>query len=80
MTKTTMSAIAGFKILNDIESDLCHRQEYHLRDAIARFNCEGSATPVPAGYKDLALVVRIDQADQVSQNQSVLVTEARAGQ
>jgi len=63
MTETTMSAITGFKILDNIESDLGDGKEHHLRDAIAWFNREGSVAPVPAGDKNLALVVRIDQAN-----------------
>jgi hypothetical protein len=35
---------------------------------------------VPAGHHELALVVRIDQADQVAEHHAVFVTKARARQ
>jgi len=75
MAESAVTAIAVLKFLNYHESDLLDRHEYHLCDAFTRLDLVRLAAPVPTGNEDLALIVRIDQAGQVAQHQSVLMAE-----
>ena len=49
-----------------------------VRQPLHRLELEGSVAPIPAAHHQRPLVVRIDQPDQVAQNDPVLVAQARA--
>ncbi len=51
-----------------------------LRDALHRLNHKGCLTPVPAADHQLALVIGVNQTDQIAQHDAVFVAQARARQ
>jgi hypothetical protein len=77
-TKTAGATLAGFEIVHDGELRLHHRYKNHLCNAVAGFDGERVGAAVPYGHKNLTLVVRVDQADEVSKHDAVLVAESRA--
>ena len=74
------AAFALFKSFYDIEFGVDHRDDDHLRDALHRVEDEGRLAAVPAGNEELSLVVRVDQADQVAEHDTVFVAQAGARQ
>ena len=72
------TALAFVEALDQLEMRLHHRHQHQLRDALADGDLESGIAAVPAGDHQLALVVRVDQADQVAQHDAVLVAQARA--
>src|SRR5277367_5265055 len=67
------------EILDHLECHLHHRHDHHLRDPIAGIDGERLSTAIPGRDHQGALVVGIDQADQVAEHNAVLMTEARPG-
>lgn len=80
MTKATGAARRGTELVHHIKLHLHHRHKNHLRQPCARFDFKSFTTAVPAGNHDLALIVRVDQADQVTEHDAVLVTQTGARQ
>jgi hypothetical protein len=76
MTKAAGAPIAGRKLFDKFEFSLHHRHENHLRETRPGFDHECFLAAIPAGYKHLALVIRIDQPDEVTQDDSVFMAEA----
>ena len=75
MTKPAGTALAFGEFVDDLKVNLRHWHENHLRDAITYRNFKGRLTSVPKGDKHLALIVRVDQPDQIAKNDPMLVTE-----
>ena len=59
---------------------LNHRRDDELRDAFHRLHRVGGWAAVPAAHHQRALVVAVDQADEVAQHDAVLVAQPRARQ
>jgi hypothetical protein len=57
MAESAVTAIAVLEFLNDYESDLFDRHEYHLCNAFTRLDLVRLAAPVPSRYEDLSLIV-----------------------
>ena len=76
--KTVFAAMTLVKIVHPVEFDLNHRNDDKLGDALQRIQLERCLPPVPAGNKNLALIIRIDQSDQIAQDNSVFMTKPRA--
>ncbi len=76
MAETTLSAFTLAKLANDPERDLFDRYENHLRNAFARLHFVGLRSAIPAGNKDLSLVVGVNKAGEIAQHQAVLVPKA----
>ncbi|MOA28501.1 hypothetical protein D3C78_1494480 [compost metagenome] len=66
MPKTTRATLAFIERFDDIEMGLYHRHQHQLRNALTDGDGELGLATVPAGNHQLALVVRVDQADQVT--------------
>lgn len=80
MTKPAGSSATGLEIGHDLELSLNYGKKNQLGNAIAGFNDKMFGPAVPDGNEELSLIIRIDQADQVAQDDAVLVTEPRAWQ
>ena len=80
MTKAASATLAFIECFNDVEMGLHHRYQHQLGDTFANCDGERRVAAVPARNHQLALVVRVDQADQVAQHDAVLMAQARAGQ
>ena len=79
-TEPVFRPVAFLKRLHHIELGSGHRQDDHLRDAVAGVNGEFGGSAVPAGDEYLALIIRIDESGEVAEDDAVFVAEAGAGQ
>ncbi|MNR21009.1 hypothetical protein D3C85_1378830 [compost metagenome] len=59
---------------------LHHRHQHQLRQALTDRHGEFGLATVPAGDHQRALVIGVDQADQIAQHDAVFVAQARARQ
>lgn len=80
MAEATRTTLTFVEIFNDVELYLCDRHEQHLCDSLARLHRITLRTTIPAGDEYLSLVIGIDQARQVTQYESMFVSEAGARQ
>ena len=62
------------------QARLTERNEHHLCDALARLDNIGRAAAIPARDENLALIIRINQARQVAEHQTMPVTQTGAWQ
>ena len=79
----TEAAVAAFTFLKECDGfEFCfdHGNENHLRDSVAGPDGKGVITPIPARDKYLSLIIRVDQSDQISEHDAVLVAESGARQ
>ena len=80
MPKAACTALGCVEFLYQFEVRLHHRHQHQLRNALADDDVEGGLATVPTRHHQFALVVRVDQADQVTQHDAVLMAEAGAWQ
>ena len=80
MPKATFSPIRFNEFIHHIETRLHHRQYNQLRNSFPHFDAKRLPPPVPAGDKQLPLIIGIDQTDQIAQDDTVLMTKPRTGQ
>ena len=80
MPKAALAAAGIIEFLYDLELHLLNRHEHHLRDAFSGLNLISGIAAIPAGNVHLPLVVGIDQAGQITQHQSVFVSQTRSWQ
>jgi len=80
MPETAPAAGAGGEGLHPLEPRPQHGHQHQLSDALAHLDAETRLAPVPAGDQEFALVVRIDEPDQVAKHDAVLRAKARARQ
>jgi len=76
MAETTLAAFALTKLADHAERDLFDRYENQLSYAFPRLHFVGLRSAIPAGNKDLSLVVGVDKAGEIAQHQAVPVPEA----
>ena len=76
--ETACAARAGIKLVDDVECDLKNRNDDKLGEAVERVEGEALFAAVPGRYHDLALIIGVDQSDQIAEYDSVLMAEARA--
>ena len=74
------AAIGGREALDHLELHLHDGHDHQLRNALAGLHRVGAGAAIPAGHHQRALVVGIDQADQVAEHQPVLMAESGARQ
>jgi hypothetical protein len=67
MAEAALAAAGVCEFFDDLKGHLLDRHEHHLCDTFAWLNFVGFLAAIPAGNEDLALVVRIDQAGQVTE-------------
>ena len=80
MTEPPRSPITIDKLVDNLKSSPHHRHEHHLCNPFAGLYGEGLMAPIPAGHIKLALVIRINQSDQIAQHDTVLVAQTGAWQ
>jgi len=76
MAKAAFATARVLEFFDDLEFHLLDRHENHLCDALAWLNLVGLITAIPAGNKNLSLVVGIDQSGQVAKYKPVFVPES----
>lgn len=80
VAKSAGPALTLIEFLDDLEVHLHDRDQHHLRDALAGLYNEALSAAVPARQVHLALIVGIDEANEIAENDAVFVTETGAGQ
>src|SRR6516162_2624467 len=80
MAKACRGALRGLEVRHHLELDLHHRDHDQLRDAIARVHGEGLRAAIPAGHHQLPLVVGVNEAHEIAEDDAVFVAESGAGQ
>ena len=76
----TFPTLTGRKVLHHIELSPNHRHDHQLGDTLHGLNGERHVASVPGADHQLALVVAVNQTDQIAQHNTVLVAQARARQ
>ena len=73
--ESTRAAITRGEIINDVQLHLGHRNNDQLRDAIHGLDRKSSFAAIPSGNLQGPLVIRIDQANQITQYDAVLMAQ-----
>ncbi len=68
------------EVIHDVESDLHGRNHNQLSDTFHGIEYKDTRSAIPQRDENLALVVRIDQADQIAQDDAMFVTQSRSRQ
>src|SRR5690606_32317422 len=68
VAEAASAALRCVEFLDQLEMSLHHRHQHQLRDALADGDAEAVLAAVPARHHQFALVVRVDQADQVAEH------------
>ncbi len=79
-TKTTCTTRAFRKIVDDIKSDLNDGHDDELSYSFHRIQRKDGCPAIPQRNQYLSLIVRVDQANQVTEHDAVLVAHAGTGQ
>jgi hypothetical protein len=79
MTEAAGSASTGSKFRNDRELRPHDGHDDQLCDAFADRDGERRMTTIPARYQQFALIITVDQSDQIAQHDAVLVAQAGTG-
>src|SRR3990167_4419207 len=80
VAEAACATLTFVELLDQLEMRLDHRHQNQLGDTLADGNGEGALPAVPAGHHQLALVVRVDQADQVAEDDAMFMAQARTRQ
>ena len=80
VAKSAGAAVSFDEIIDDFEVGLDHWHNDQLCDAVADIDSEAICAAVPAGDEQLALVIRVDQPDQVAEYDTMLMAKAGTGE
>ena len=65
-----------FETVNQLKLCTDYRNNDQLGNPVTRTNRQRLTAPVPAGNKQLSLIIRINQADQISQDDTLFMTQS----
>lgn len=74
------AASGSVEVGDDIELNLQHGDDDHLRNSLQRLNREFGMATIPDGDEDLPLVIGVDEPDKIAKHDAVLVAKAGARQ
>src|SRR5690625_2113895 len=80
VAQAAVGTVTQVKFLNQLQRHLHHGHHHQLANPLPRLNADGFIAAIPAGNFHLALVIAVDQADQIAQHQTLLVAQARTRQ
>src|SRR5690242_9292375 len=80
VAEAARTARRGAELRHHLELHLHHRNDYQLRNALARTDGERLSAPIPAGQHQLTLVVRVDQPHEIAEHDAVAMAESGARQ
>ena len=80
MTEAAFPAGARLKTRNNLQFHLYHRNDYELRDALARLHRVWLISAVPTRNHELPLVVRINEAHKIAEHDPVTMAKPRTRQ
>ena len=72
------AAGARREFIDHVEANLHDRDHDELGQSFHRCDDKRRTATIPGGNEDLPLIIRVDQPDQVSQHDAVLVPEPRS--
>src|SRR5690606_3020291 len=73
MAKTTGATFGGNKFIHHFKGGLHHRYQHQLGQTFAHINGEALLATVPAADHQLTLIVRVNQANQIAQHNTVFM-------
>src|SRR5690348_1317247 len=74
------AASARFELVDDLECRVNHWHDDELSDPIERVDGVGSAAAVPTAHHQRALIIGIDESDEIAQHDSMSMSETRSRQ
>ena len=80
MAKSAAASLAGGKFLHHLELHLHDRDHDQLSNALTGLDLKVNTASIPAGDHHLALVIGVNQAHQIAQNDPMLVPQTGTGQ
>lgn len=80
VAKPARAALGFFEFVDQFEMSLYHGNKHKLGNALTYRNSESSLPTVPAGHHQLTLIIRIDQADQITQDNAMFMAQPRTRQ
>ena len=80
MSEAAYAPVCFNEIINHLEIRLNNRHNHKLRNTVTHFDGETITAAIPAGDKQLPLIIWINQADQIPQHNTMFVTQTRAWQ
>lgn len=66
MPEPAFAAFAGIKFFHYLKTRLHNGDKHQLRHAVADIDAKRIVTAIPAGNEKLPLIIRVDQANQVT--------------
>ena len=75
MAETTGTAFGFGEIVDNFKRRLNHRHQHVLGEAFAGFEGEFFLATVPAAYHQLTLIIRVNQANQIAQHDTVFMAQ-----
>lgn len=80
VAKATFATFTAIELIDDFKIRLDHGYEHQLSNTLTDVDGEGLVSSVPGRDKKLALIIRINQAHQVTQNNAMFMAQAGTGQ
>lgn len=80
MSESARATGGLLELVNDVKTDFDDGDKDHLGNSVSNLYRKGGVPPIPYRDKDLSLIVRIDEPDEVSEHNAVAMTKARPGQ
>ena len=80
MAKPSDTACAGIEVFDHSKLRMCNWHENQLRDAFPRSDGIRSISAIPARNHQRPLIIRIDETDEISEHESIFVTQSRSGE
>lgn len=80
MAETAITPGTFIKILDLFQRNLYDGDKNHLCNPFADIDGERGVAAIPAGDVNLALVIGVDQAHQIAQDDAVFMAQSRPGQ
>jgi hypothetical protein len=76
VTKATFATFTAIELIDDFKISLDHRYEHQLSDTLTDVDGEGFVPTIPGRDKKLSLIIRINQANQVTQDNAMFMAQA----
>ena len=78
-TEAVRTAVRFAEFIHEFKLRLGNRDNHKLRDAVKGIDRESVPAPVPDGDHEFALVIRVNETDEIAEHDAVLMAEPRAG-
>ena len=79
MAEAALGTLGRSEFGNHFKARLHNRHQHKLGNPLTGFDSEAALATVPAGHKNLALIIGVDQANQITKHDTVLVAQPLSG-